>query len=156
LGELAPLLAQTVADNPGVPGFRAILALAQLQAGRREEAGELLAAAAAVGFSDVPRDVTWLAVMCIYAQVAAQLEVTPTAAVLYELLAPWEGQLAFPAFGVWGPVALHLGSLALCGGDVAAAVRHLSQAREEAEHAGAPLWRASAESLLNQLAETAP
>jgi hypothetical protein len=156
LGELATLLAQTVADNPGVPGFRAILALAQLQAGRRDEAGELLAEAAAVAFSDVPRDVTWLAVMCIYAQVAAQLEVTPTAAVLYELLAPWEGQLAFPAFGVWGPVALHLGSLALCGGDAAVAVRHLFRAKEEAEHAGAPLWRAWADSLLSRLAETAP
>jgi len=56
---------------------------------------------------------------------------------------------------VWGPVALHLGSLALCGGDVAAAARHLSQAREEAAHAGAPLWQAWAESLLSQLAETA-
>jgi hypothetical protein len=155
LGELAPTLEQTVTENPGVPGFRATLALAQLQAGRRGDAEELLAADASSGFSDLPRDVTWLAVICIYAQVAAQLCLLPPAAMLYELLEPWEAQIAFPAFGMWGPVAVHLGSLALCTGDVAAARRHLTHAQEKARHAGAPLWQAWAEGLLNRLTEAA-
>jgi hypothetical protein len=102
-----------------------------------------------------PRDVTWLAVMCIYAQVAGQLELIPTAAMLYQLLEPWEAQVAFPAFGVWGPVGLHLGSLALCSGEGAAAARHLSRAKAQAAHAGAPLWETWADNLLSRLPETA-
>ena len=153
LGEMAGLLARTVADNPGVPGFRATLALAQTQDGHPDEAEAALGDAVASGFGDLPRDVTWLAVMCIYAQVASRLELAPAATALYDLLVPWEGQIAYPAFGVWGPVALHLGSLAMCTGDAAAARRHLGDAARAADRAGAPLWRAWAGELSGRLAE---
>ncbi len=155
LAELVPLLAQTVADNPGVPGFRATLALAQTHDGREDEAAVVLAHAVNAGFADVPRDVTWLAVMCIYAQVASRLELAAAATALYELLAPWERQIAFPAFGVWGPVALHLGSLAMCTGDFDAARRHLADATDAAERAEAPLWRAWARDHSSRLPEIA-
>ncbi len=153
LGELAPMLAETVAANPGVPGFRATLALAQLQDGRVIEAEAALTRAVALGFEDLPRDVTWLAVICIYAQVASQLERAPAATAVYELLAPWEEQIAFPAFGVWGPVALHLSALAICTGDLERARRHLASAADMAERAGAPLWREWASELATRLTE---
>ena len=155
LGELVPMLAETVSGNPGVPGFRATLALAQAQDGRRDEAEAALTRAVAVNFSDLPRDVTWLAVMCIYAQVASRLELGPAASAVYDLLAPWEQQIAFPAFGVWGPVALHLGALALCAGERERARRHLANATDAAERAGAPLWRAWAGELASRLTEIA-
>jgi DNA-binding SARP family transcriptional activator len=153
LGELVPMLAETVSGNPGVPGFRATLALAQAEGGRRDEAAAALSRAQAVNFSDLPRDVTWLAVMCIYAQVAFRLELGAAANAVYDLLAPYEQQIAFPAFGVWGPVALHLGALALCTGDLDRAQCHLAYATDLAERAGAPLWRDWARDLTGRLPE---
>jgi hypothetical protein len=108
----------------------------------------------ASSFRDLRRDVTWLAVVCIYAQVSVALLDDRAAAVLYGLLEPWSEQIVFPAFGVWGPVPLHLGSLALALGDVAAAERHLREAARAAIRAGAPIWETRALSQLGQLAET--
>ena len=50
----------------------------------------------------------WLAVICIYARVTALLQDQEAATALYQMLEPWSEQIAFPAFGVWGPVDLYL------------------------------------------------
>ena len=71
------------------------------------------------------------------------------------MLEPWSGQIVFPAFGVWGPVGLYLGSLARLLGDLDAAERHLQEAARAAIRAGAPIWEARAASQLGQLAELA-
>jgi tetratricopeptide (TPR) repeat protein len=155
LGELIPVLEQAVRDNPGVPGFRATLALALSEAGRLEEARKLIEQPVASGFVDLPYDVTWLAVACIYAHVSSSLGDSQAARVLYPMLEPWSEQIAFPAFGVWGPVSLYLGSLALMLGDVDAAERHLLAAARAAIRAGAPIWEARAASRLGQLAQMA-
>ena len=138
-----------------MPGFRATLALALVEAGRREEARRLLEQAVASSFPDTPHDITWLTVACIYAHVAAGLEDPAAAAVLYRALEPFSEQVAFPAFGVWGPVGLYLGSLALVLGDPAGAEHHLQQAARIAIRAGAPIWEARAVNRLGQLAEPA-
>jgi DNA-binding SARP family transcriptional activator len=153
VGKLVPLLEQAVHDNPGVPGFRATLALALTEASRPEEARKLVAQAMVSSFRDLPYDVTWLAVACIYGHVSSRLGDVVAAAPLYRMLEPWSEQIAFPAFGVWGPVGLYLGSLALVLGDGAAAERHLVAAARAAIRAGAPLWEARAASQLGQLAE---
>ena len=156
LGELVPLLEQTVHNNPGVPGFRATLALALSEASRAEEARKLFEQAAASSFRDLPYDVTWLAAVCIYAHVCSKVGDVVAAKALYRMLEPWSEQIAFPAFGVWGPVSLYLGSLALVFGDVDAARRHLLEAARAAIRAGAPIWEAHAAGQLEQLAEMAP
>lgn len=156
LGELVPLLEQAVLDNPGVPGFRATLALALSEAARAEEARKLFEQAAASSFRDLPYDVTWLAAACIYAHVGSSLGDAVAATALYRMLEPWSEQIAFPAFGVWGPVSLYLGSLALVFGDVDAARRHLLEAARAAIRAGAPIWEAHAAGQLERLAEMAP
>jgi DNA-binding SARP family transcriptional activator len=156
LGELIPMLEQAVQANPGVPGFRADLALALSEDMRFEEAQTILDQAAAVSFRDIPQDVTWLAVACIYAQVSSRLGCRSAARTLYGLLEPWAEQIAFPAFGVWGPVQLYLGSLALALEDVEGAERHLAKAARAAARAGAPLWEVRAASLQTRLAEIAP
>jgi len=155
LVELIPLLEQAVQNNPGVPGFRATLALALSEDSRLEEARAILQVAASSSFRDLPYDVTWLAVACIYARVASKLEELSAARTLYERLAPWRGQVAFPAFGAWGPVALYLGSLALTLGEFDSAARHLKAAARVASRAGAPIWERRAAAELTQLAEVA-
>jgi len=152
LGELIPMLEQAVDANPGVPGLRATLALALGEASRAEEARIILDQAAVSGFRDLPYDVTWLAVACIYAHIASELGDSAASAALYELLEPWHEQVAFPAFGVWGPVDLYLGSAARAMGQLNAAERHLSEAAAIATRAGAPIWDARAKSQLARLA----
>ncbi len=155
LGEFVQLLEQAVRDNPGVPGFRASLALALTEVSRHEQARELLEQALASRFRDLPYDVTWLAVVCIYARVASQLAHQSAAELLYRMLEPWSGQIAFPAFGVWWPVDLHLCSLASVTGNTALAERHLLEASRTAIRAGAPRWEAIARGKLGDLAELA-
>jgi DNA-binding SARP family transcriptional activator len=153
LGGMIPMLEQAVQANPGVPGFRATLALALSEASRLPEAQAILGQAAQSSFRDLPDDVTWLAVVCIYAHVSSRLGYLPVIRTLYELLEPWCEQIAFPAFGVWGPVGLYLGSLALASGDGDGAERHLAAAARAATRAGAPLWEARAASQLSRLGE---
>jgi DNA-binding SARP family transcriptional activator len=154
LGELVPLLEQAVAENPGVPGFRATLALALVDGPRAGEARSILDQAAARNFAELPYDVTWLAVVCIYSYISASVGDTPSAETLYGLLEPWATQVAFPAFGVWGPVSLYLGSLALVLGDFDHAERQLFLALRAATDARAPLWQARVTDQLRRLDET--
>jgi tetratricopeptide (TPR) repeat protein len=153
LGELVPMLEQAVSENPGVPGFRATLALALIQASRLQEARELIDRAADAEFAHLPYDVTWLTVSCIYALAASALEHVLGARVLYRMLEPWSDQVAFPAFGVWGPVSLHLGSLSITIGELDIAERHLRAAARAAIRAGAPRWEAHANRRLTHLSE---
>jgi hypothetical protein len=155
LGDLVALVEQAARDNPGVPGFRAILALALSATPRTEEARRLLEQAVASRFGDHPHDVTWLAVACILAEVSSRLEHVSAAAALYRILEPWDGQIAYPAFGVWGPVALYLGSLALVLGESEAAASHLSDATQAAVRAGAPRWERRAAGETERLAQLA-
>jgi DNA-binding SARP family transcriptional activator len=151
LGALIPDLEQTVDANPGVPAFRATLALALTQGSRLHEARAIVDQAAAAEFEDLPFDVTWLAAVCIYAHVSSVLADVPSAEKLYKLLEPWRDQIVFPAFGVWGPVELYLGALAGVMNEFDAARRHVAQAAQTASRAEAPLWQVRAEGLLSRL-----
>jgi DNA-binding SARP family transcriptional activator len=155
LGELVPMLEQAADANPGVPGFRMTLALALLEGSRPDDARKLLKQSMVSSFADLPYDVAWLSVVCISALVTVGLEEQAAAASLYGLLEPWSEQIAFPAFGVWGPVSLYLGSLARMLGDADAAERHLLAAARAAVRAGAPIWEAHAASQLEQLGRLA-
>jgi hypothetical protein len=155
LGEMVPSLEQAVRDNPGVPGFRAILTLALAEAGRADEAHKLLDGAFSSSLPEAPHDVAWLTVACAYAHVAAGLADPTAAAVLYRALEPFGEQVAFPAFGMWGPVGLYLGALAAVLGDAAGAENHLQQAARMAVRAGAPIWEARALNRLEHLTEPA-
>jgi tetratricopeptide (TPR) repeat protein len=154
LGELGPMLQQAVTDTPGVPGFRATLALALVQSGQREAAKEIFDEEAITGFRELPYDVTWLAVVCIYAYVGAKLGDAQASRALYRLLEPWHAQVAFPAFGVWGPVELYLGMLASVVGEAEIAQGHLQRAASAADRAEAPIWKARVQGELAALTES--
>jgi hypothetical protein len=153
MNDLIPLLEQAARENPGVPGFRATLALALSEGEQPDQARRLIDSAASTGFAELPYDVAWLTAVCIYARVAATLGDAESAAALYPMLVPWADQIAFPAFGVWGPVGLYLGPLARLLGEPAAAEQHLLSAARAAVRAGAPLWEARAAAERSRLAE---
>ena len=142
LGPLVSVLEQTVEQNPGIPGFRSTLALSLCEADRRSEAREVLEIDAASNFRDLAHDATWLAVACIFAEVATRVPDARSAAVLRRLLEPCGGMIAVPGWGPWGPVDRYLGMLARIAGDLDGASHHIRRAEETASRVNAPLWLA--------------
>jgi DNA-binding SARP family transcriptional activator len=145
LGEQVGLLEQVVDANPGIPGFRAILARALCELGRTEEARQAISPSAESKFTDLPYDVTWLAVACIYADCVAQLGDENAARMLYGLLEPWRLMIAYPGFGVGASVSHWLAELAICLGDIDAAERHNAEAGRLHEQLTGPIWIARGE-----------
>ncbi len=139
LGELIPVLEQAVAENPGIPGFKACLALAYNEDGRREQAAPILEEERASRFECVPLDIGWLSTLALYAEVAAGLKAREAATLLYGLLAPWEGQVVFNGLFVFGAVTRSLGLLAAICGRAADADRHFAAAATLHERIGAPV-----------------
>ena len=111
LGELIALVSDVVAQNPGLAGFHAALALAHLDDGNDAEATRLLEAAASRGFATLPLDIAWMAAIVNYSLVAIYLHAVKGAEQLAPLLSPYSEQIAYQ--GVLGqePVALCLGGL---------------------------------------------
>ena len=145
LAELQPLIAQVVADNPGIPAFRAVLALACCEGDLDDEARRLLAHETSTAFAELPPDVTWLPGLAIYAEVAAHLQDPAAGEVLYELLAPWAGQVVYSGISAWGCVDHHLGAVAAVIGRYAEADEHLRRAAELNAALRAPIWVARTE-----------
>jgi hypothetical protein len=127
LGELVPMLEQAVSEAPGIPAFRALLALAYVEDRRADDARPLLAAAAG-RFADLPVDMTWTSGMTAWAEVAARLRAEGAAAVLYDLLEPCADLVVFNGIYVLGGVARSLGLLAGALGRPEAAERHFTAA----------------------------
>lgn len=144
LGELQPLIAEIVSENPGIPAFRAVLALAYCEADLQREAANVLAIDAASAFAELPRDVTWLAGHAIYAHVAAEVANAEVAAVLMDALEPWADQVVYTGISAWGSVDHALGRLAGVLGDHERAASHLDSALSLYDRIGAPIWAARA------------
>ena len=145
LGELQELIAQVVADNPGIPAFRAVLALACVEADLLGDAADLLDAEAVDAFARLPKDVTRMPALAIWADVCARVGDTPTAELLYELLAPWHAHIAFTGVGSWSNVSHVLGRLAARLELHDVAIEHLGEAIECYQRISAPVWLARAQ-----------
>ena len=130
LGELVSLIEQAVADNPGIPAFRPILASAHLEAGNDVTALGLLESAAADGFASLPVDFLWMMGATFHALVAVELRATGPARKLYDMLAPYHGQVPFIGTLGFFPVALALGGLASVLGRYEEAEASFSEAAE--------------------------
>lgn len=145
LAELQPLIAQVVSENPGIPAFRAVLALACCEGDLDDEARRLLAHETATRFAELPPDVTWLPGLAIYAEVTAHLQDRAAATVLYELLEPWAGQVVYSGISAWGCVDHHLGAVAGVLRRYEPAEAHLRRAAEINAALKAPVWAARTE-----------
>jgi class 3 adenylate cyclase/tetratricopeptide (TPR) repeat protein len=138
LGELDSLLTQAAADNPGIPAIHAPEALAYLESGHPGRARPLLEQVCA---TDLPLDVTWLATMTLWAEVAAQLGDTAAAAILYERLSPWHDRVAsITTIFCFGAVAHALAQLDALLGRTDRAVANFEVAMAIHERLGAPYF----------------
>jgi AAA ATPase-like protein len=139
LAELQPMIAEVVTANPGIPGFRALLALACTEGDLQAEAARLLADEP---LAELPRDVAWLAAQVIWAHVCAAVGDAERAGEQYERLAPFAEQIAFTGVSAWGDVDHALGRLAALRGAHDMAARHFGASTERYARAGAPVWLA--------------
>jgi ATP/maltotriose-dependent transcriptional regulator MalT len=132
-------VAKRVADvAPGLPVWRAVLALVYAAQGRTPEARRELDALAADDFAHIPRHDNWLAALGVLADVCVALGDERRAGVLYGLLEHFEGHIALALHGLFaGPVARYLGVLAALRGERQRALDHLARARSTAARMGA-------------------
>jgi tetratricopeptide (TPR) repeat protein len=141
LAEIVDLIEAGARDNPGIPAYGGALARALCQAGRRQEARELLDKAAANRFADLPEDLLWTYGMVTFADAAIQLGHRGAAASLYEQLAPFEDQLCFLGTTCEGSIAWYLAGLAGVQG-LDGADGHLEVAARLDEATGSPYFAA--------------
>ena len=154
-GEMIDLLHGAAADAPHIPAYRAALALCCAEAGDHAGAAAAYGHFAARGF-ELPEDSNWLLAVAALADTCATLGDTAGAASLTELLEPWaDRQVILNCYGgggaYWGPVAHHLGRLALLRDDRCCAEALLHRAVEHAEHFRAPRVAARSRAQLAQL-----
>ena len=142
LDELVDMIDGAAEDNPGLPAFAAVLALACCELDRGEEARALLERYGRRGFADMPRDHLTISSLAFFAEAAAQLREQDAAAALYEQLEPWSGRLAFPGACIWGAVDLYLARTAVVLGRYEDSERHFTDAAALHERLGASSWLA--------------
>jgi hypothetical protein len=141
LAELQPMIAEAAAENPGIPSFRALLALAYLEGELSLEAAELLAAER---LDVLPRDMTWLACVVLWAFVCASVGDAGRAEALYAQLRPYANQVVYTGISAWGDVDHALGRLAIVAGRHDDASLHLGASIARYTAIGAPVWLARA------------
>jgi tetratricopeptide (TPR) repeat protein len=125
-------------DQANLSGWRAgAAALALIQSGRTEEARELVLGE---DLQALPLDEAWSIVMMLWADACSRLGVVDRANELYDLLAPFSGQMSVSGSHVYGSFDWALGALAASGGrGVELAERHFSAAAEIETALQAPL-----------------
>jgi len=143
VGELVDVLSRAASGHP-VAGWSAAMASVYREAGRPEEARAALESYMATGYADLPFDQGWLLLTTLLADISAKLDHLESAAVLYERLRPYRGQLAIRPPGAIGSVDRHLGELAVTLGRFDEAARHLRRAAAIYTDLGAPGWLARA------------
>jgi class 3 adenylate cyclase/tetratricopeptide (TPR) repeat protein len=137
LGELAEQMVQLAGEPDRLAASRAAAALALIESGRADEAHEL---AAAEDFQSIPWDEGWSVGMVVWAEVCSRLRAVDRARELYELLAPFSGQLASTGGAiVTRSIAAALGALAATLERYEDADGHFAAAAEIEGRLGAPL-----------------
>ncbi|HWC26799.1 MAG TPA: AAA family ATPase [Solirubrobacteraceae bacterium] len=132
-------LVRAYADNsPAMPCWRAGLAAALADAGRREEAQLEFDRLVADDFAMLPRDNLWLGAMALLCETVAALELRQPALAVRAKLAPFVGRnIVLPTIAFLGPVEMWLGILARVAGRDAEALEQLAAARARATRVGA-------------------
>ncbi len=139
LAELVEPSLQLTRRADTVAGHRPGAALALIAAGRLDEAREL---ALAEDLWSISLEQAWSIAMVLWAMVCSRLGIVERAAELYELLAPFSGQLGGNASTVFGSVDWALGTLAVTLERHEEAEGHFAAAAEIEERVGAPLFLA--------------
>jgi class 3 adenylate cyclase/tetratricopeptide (TPR) repeat protein/type II secretory pathway predicted ATPase ExeA len=106
LGELLPLIASLVENQPAVPVWRVALMSCHLQVDQHAEALAQVRALAADDFAMVPRDNLWVVTVAGVARVAGRLGELDIAAAASDHALPHIGELAFTGVSYEQPVAM--------------------------------------------------
>jgi DNA-binding SARP family transcriptional activator len=130
-----------LADRIPLQLFRSAAARVSLDVGRRDDASRLLRGEASAGFDHLG-DMSTLATMGNWAEVATGLGDRGAAELLRARLLPWAAQVICTRTHVAGAVAHHVGVLQAACGDVRAAVHFLERALRLHEELRAPFHRA--------------
>jgi DNA-binding SARP family transcriptional activator/tetratricopeptide (TPR) repeat protein len=129
LPEFISTVQSAVEDDPAITAWRAVLPLAHLAAGRREEALEEFEQLARNDFSAVPRDMFWFTTVCVLAETCALIRDTDRAGVLYRLLLPYKHRdVQVTQAACWGSSERFLGLLATSLAQWDAATAHFESA----------------------------
>jgi DNA-binding SARP family transcriptional activator len=138
--ELIDAFAQTAAENPAIPVLRVALAAGYCLIGRADEASPLVEHDVSTGFTEMPRDLTWLTAMVWAQESAVALRHQEAAAILYDLLDPFGDIVVFNNGTGYGSVARSLGRLAHLLGQPDVARAHFRTALSINERLKAPYW----------------
>jgi tetratricopeptide (TPR) repeat protein len=139
--EVMDLLRQAAADNPELPAYRASLAGMLGDEGNLPEAAALLSDGLAEGF-ECRINTSWSVTIGPWAITADFVGDADAAAVLYDLLVPWAGQLADTRSHSHHVVDSYLGLLAQLMGNHEQANLHFAEAARLTEAFGAHGWTA--------------
>jgi class 3 adenylate cyclase len=138
-GELVEQIVQLARESAGLAWFRSAAALALIESDREDEARDL---ALAEDFQSMPWDIIWSQSIVTWADACRRLCLTDRAGELYELLAPFSGQLAISGAGVYGSIDWALGALATILERYEQAEGRFAAAAEIEQRLGAPLFLA--------------
>jgi tetratricopeptide (TPR) repeat protein len=140
--ELEPAIRGFIELFPMIPAWRVALAWIHSSIGDRAGAAQDLAYFSHDRFAGLPRDATWLPAIASLAEVCAFLADRDSAAILAELLMPYQQRCVVVTFGfAWlGPVAYYLGLLAATLGHLDAAARRFAHSLRLNQRAGARPW----------------
>jgi DNA-binding SARP family transcriptional activator len=144
MGQVVPVIEEAVARYPGIPAYRAALALALVEGDRPDEAHRLLVEFADGGYA-LPEDDVWLTGMVGYSEVAVHCGDERCARDLLPLLEPWVSQLSYSDATSEGPVSHYVGALHSLLGDHDRAVELLTAAVDVTTRYRLGFFRARAE-----------
>jgi tetratricopeptide (TPR) repeat protein len=142
LDEVVDLVAQQVEACPGIPGFRAMLALCYCELDRPDDARPHFRVLREDGFSVIPHDLSWSSAMSMLAEVCAALGDADAAAALATQLGRFPAIMADNGISTFGATDRYLGLLAATRGDFDGAAGHFAAAAALHQRIGAPIWLA--------------
>jgi hypothetical protein len=136
--EMHPQLKRFADGYAAMPVFRAALAVSYCEADCDADARRELRLLASRDFEGIPRDNVWLLAVAFLSETCAYLEAADHAALLYRLLAPFDGRNVVSPDAIFaGPVSRYLGLLSAAQRDWETAERHFAAAWEQANLDGA-------------------
>jgi DNA-binding SARP family transcriptional activator/tetratricopeptide (TPR) repeat protein len=129
LPEFISTVQSAVEQHPAITAWRAVLPLARLAAGKRDEAIEEFEQLASDDFGGVRRDMFWFTSVCVLAETCALICDSARAAVLYRMLLPYRDRDVQVTQAVcWGSSERFLGLLATAMSQWERATEHFESA----------------------------
>ncbi len=130
LSEVMDQVRQAAVENPGVTAYPPVTAVFLAERGDHEAARGLLREVADHGFENIRVDAVWSLTMTLWAETSVIVDDADACKSLYDLLAPWSGQIVSNrtlALFVYDSV---LGRLATVLGDYNQAEQHFAAAEQ--------------------------